>query len=137
MEGRSKSRFLEKCKNEFRGRFLGRFRTLFGTTFGSQSYFLSKKEAPKNGSKKGTPQMRNECGETLLPSRMAPGKAPPRVKELLSNQTRNNCLSNCCSIVVDLLQKKVSRCKKSEMVAGNSESVAKKVNRLLKVVLNP
>ena len=45
---------------------------------------------------------------------MAPGKAPPRVKELLSNQTRNNCLSNCCSIVADLLQK-------SEMVADNSE----------------
>ena len=54
----------------------------------------------------------NDIGKSLWTNRMAPGKASPRVKELLSNQTRNNCLSNCCSIVVDLLQKKVSRCNK-------------------------
>ena len=95
--------------------------------------FCKKRGSWKSVQEKVQKKLKQDRGGIMCKPEGSP-KAPPHARIF---QTRNNYLSNCCSIVLDLLQKKVRRCKQSEMVAENSESVAKKVNRLLKVVLNP
>ena len=64
-------------------------------------------------------------------------KGPPSRQRVVEQSDKKQLFEQLLQHGSGFVAKKVSRCKKSEMVAGNSESVAKKVNRLLKVVLNP
>ena len=106
MEGRSKSRFPEKCKNCIWGRFPSQFWRHFEATLAPKMHFFLKKEAPGNQLKKRTPP-------SLIWGRGVPKakpdgsrKAPPSRQRVVwiidKKQQQLNKNTNNCTIVASI-----------------------------------
>ena len=96
MEGRSKSRFPEKCKNCIWGRFPSQFLRHYGAIFAPKTHFLLTKKLLEIIPQKRTPRISKRAGNTRLTSRMAPGK-PPLAHALFKQETAVWAIVGHCS----------------------------------------
>ena len=117
MEGHSKSRFPEKCKNCIWGRFPSKCWCNFQALLLPKCIFYKKTSLGNQSKKKNPPNLKWRRGRTIDKPDGSP-KAPPRARTF---QTRNTCLSNCWALFWICCENKLSRCNKSEMVDENSK----------------
>ena len=133
MEGRSKSRFPEKCKNCIWGRFPSQFWPHFGAMLAPKMHFFSKKQLLEiNQKKRYPPSLKQPRGRTTAKPDGS-RKAPPRARAF---SNKKQLFEQLLGIVLDLLRKKRSRCNKSEMVAEKFKSSVQLVRVLPKVNQN-
>ena len=133
MEGRSKSRFPEKCKSCIWGRFPSQFWPHFGAMLAPKMHFFAKKKLLEISPKKGyPPSLKWARGVTTAKPDGSP-KAPPRARAF---SNKKQLFEQLLAIVLDLLRKKRSRCKKSEKVAEKFKSSVQLVRVLTKVNQN-
>ena len=118
MKGRLKSRLPEKCTNCIWGRFPSQFWHHFESMLGPKMHFFAKKELLEISPKKGYPPSLKQPRERTTAKPDGSPKAPPRARAF---SNKKQLIEQLLAIVLDLLQKKRSRCNKSEMVAENSK----------------
>ena len=106
MEGRSKSRFPEKCKHCFWGRFPSQFWCNFEAMLAPKMHFFWKKEAPRNKSKKKVPP---KAQTTSAPDNGEAGwlpESPPSRQRVVwiidKKQQQLNKNTNNCTIVASI-----------------------------------
>ena len=119
MEGRSKSRFPEKCKSCIWGRFPSQFWPHFGAMLAPKMHFFSKKQLLEINQKKRYPPSLKQVREPPTAKPDGSRKAAPRARAF---SNKKQLFEQLLGIVLDLLRKNRSRCKKSEKVAEKFKS---------------
>ena len=119
MEGRSKSRFPEKCKNCIRGRFPSQFWDNFEILLAPKIHLLSKRKGPGNQSKQKEPT-KSQIAPVADNGQAGwlPESPPSRTRFFKQETTVWAIVGHCSGFVA---KKNLSRCNKSEMVAENSK----------------
>ena len=128
MEGRSKSRFPEKCKSRIWGRFPSQCWPHFGAMFAPKMHCFAKKKLLEISKKKGYPPSLKQ-----LPTAKPDGsRKPPSRTRFFKQETVVWAIVGHCS---GFVEKNRRRCHKSETVGEKLLKIAKGCWRICRKLL--
>ena len=137
MEGRSKSRFSEKCKNGNWGRFPSQFWSHFEAPLAPKMHFLQKKRLLKISPPKSIPESETAAGSPYGQTGWLPESPPSRTHFSNKKQLFEQLLQHCSGFVAN----KVNRCKQKWTGCWKCKSSSKlwtllpKVRQLVETVV--